>query len=261
MIEELRKTLITTKAREVLQEMQFNALPINPIKVAEKANIFVQAKPNDSKGVSGMFIKKGDDFGIMYTTNINNTGFQNFSVAHELGHYYLDGHIENILTNGVHTSDVNLSSTNLYEQEANYFASALLMPSHLIQNDINQNDLSWQLISNISNKCNTSLEAAARGIVALSREACALLIHENYKPWCPIKSSHWSWYLKNPQFPDQLDYCDYKNLTNCMEQCNLLDWDIENINADAYLCKYSAIHFQNRNIDKIMTLLLLEEAS
>lgn len=258
MIKTVRKLLIESKVKEILQDMQFNTLSICPIKIAEKANITIQAKPGTSTGVSGMFIKNGDNFGIMYATHIENQGFQNFSIAHELGHYYLDGHIENILTDGIHTSDEKLSSTNIYEQEANYFASVLLMPSHLIQDNINQNDLSWQLVKNISENCKTSLEATARRVIALSKEPCALLIHKNNKPWNPIKSLSWSWYLENPQFPD-LDYCDYENLTNYMEECDLSDWNIVNRNNDEYQCKYSSIHFENDSVDKIMTLLLLEE--
>lgn len=257
MIKEIRKTLIDSKAREILQEMQFNTLPINPIKVAKQSSIAVQAKPDTYSGVSGMLIKKGDNFGIMHATHIKNKGFQNFSIAHELGHYYLDGHIENILTDNIHTSDASLASTNIYEQEANYFASALLMPSFLIQDDINRNDLSWQLVSNIANQCNTSLEATARWVIALSKEPCALLIHQNDKPWYPIKSPHWLWYLEKVQFPDQLDYCNNKDLTDNMEECKLLDWDINNIDDSEYQCKYSSIHFQNDK--KTMTLLLLEE--
>lgn len=259
MIKEIRKTLIDSKVREILQEMQFKKPPIDPIKVAERANIVVKEKPSASNGVSGMLIKNGDNFGIMYATHIQNEGFQNFSIAHELGHYYLDGHIENILTDNIHTSDASPISANIYEQEANYFASVLLMPGFLIQDDINNNDLSWQLIKNIANHCKTSCEATARRIVSLSREPCALLIHQNNKPWYPIKSYHWSWYLGKVQFPDQLDYCDYEYLTDNMEECNLSDWDIDNINDGEYQCKYSSIHFQSDSVDKIMTLLLLEE--
>ncbi len=258
MIAKIRKILIEKTAKEVLQNIQFNTLPISPIKIAEKINIAVRAKPSTSYGVSGMLIKKGDNFGIMYATHIKNKGFQNFSIAHELGHYYLDGHVENILTNGIHYSDID-SQANKYEQEANYFASVLLMPSHLMQDDIRRNDLSWQLASDIANKCQTSLEAAARRIVSLSQEHCALLIQQNNKLWHPIKSNSWSRYLNNPQFPGQLDYCDYENLTNDMEECSLSDWDINNILANEYQCQYSSIHYKDNKIDKIMTLLLLEE--
>lgn len=258
MLNEIRKKVINTKAREILQETQSNTLPISPITIAEKANISVQAKPDTERGVSGMLIKSGDNFGIMYATHIKNAGFQNFSIAHELGHYYLDGHIENILTDGVHASDERLSSTNEYEQEANYFASALLMPDCLIQNDIKINDLSWQLIRNISNKCQTSLEATARRVVGLSKEPCALLIHRDHIPWVPIKSSHWLWFLGKVPFPGQLDYCDYESLSDTMDECNLIDWGIENINSDEYQCKYSSICFK-RGKTRIMTLLLLTD--
>ncbi len=256
MIKEVRKLLIDSKVKEILQDMQFNTLPINPIKIAKKANISVRKKPDTVRGASGMLIKNGDNFGIMYATHIENKGFQNFSIAHELGHYYLDGHIENILTDGMHSSDVGSLSTNIYEQEANYFASALLMPSSLIQKDIDRNDLSWKLVNDIMDNCKTSLEATARRIISLSKEPCALLIHKDGKPWTPVKSPHWQWFIGKQQFPD-LDY--YEDTTGEMEKCDLSDWDIENISSDEYQCKYSSIHFKNDSVDKIMTLLLLEE--
>ena len=261
MIKEIRKISIKTKAKEILQDMQYNKLPIDPIEIAKRANIAVQAKPDISKGVSGMFIKNGDNFGIMYATHIKNIGFQNFSIAHELGHYYLDGHIENILTDGIHTSDEKLLSTDIYEQEANYFASVLLMPSNLIQNDINQNNLSWQLIKHIAyDKCKTSLEATARRVVALSKEPCALFIQHDNKIWTPVKSQAWSWFLEKALFPEQLlDCSDYDSMLDNMEECDLMDWGIENINSDEYKCYYSSIYYKSNNVNKIMSLLLLEE--
>jgi hypothetical protein len=45
-------------------------------------------------GVSGMLLRNGDDFGILYATHIKSSGFQRFSISHELGHYFLPGHID-----------------------------------------------------------------------------------------------------------------------------------------------------------------------
>ena len=39
----------------------------------------------------------GNMFGIAYATHIDNVGFQNFSVGHELGHYFLPGHVDAVL--------------------------------------------------------------------------------------------------------------------------------------------------------------------
>ncbi len=38
-----------------------------------------------------MLLREGNEFGIFYSTAISNKGFQRFSIAHELGHYSLEG--------------------------------------------------------------------------------------------------------------------------------------------------------------------------
>ena len=75
-------------ADEVIQEFQFTSLPIDPFAIAREGGIEVMAKPVSAKGVSGMFIRMGEQYGIAYATHIENEGFQRFSVAHELGHNF-----------------------------------------------------------------------------------------------------------------------------------------------------------------------------
>ena len=55
-----------------------------PSPIAEQLEITVQAKPATSGGVSGMLVRHGDRFGILYATHIPSLGFQRFSIAHEL---------------------------------------------------------------------------------------------------------------------------------------------------------------------------------
>ncbi len=54
-----------------------------------------------------------------------------FSLAHELGHYYLDEHRNALAAGhaGAHRSQCQYESRHLVEQEADHFASNLLMPS------------------------------------------------------------------------------------------------------------------------------------
>jgi Zn-dependent peptidase ImmA (M78 family) len=75
-----------------------------------------------------MLVKVGDQFGIMYATNIRRRGFQRFSIAHELGHYFIEAHATQLLVNGVHYSRAGFFSADPFEQEADHFAAALLMP-------------------------------------------------------------------------------------------------------------------------------------
>lgn len=242
------------------------AVPISPTRVCEQIsdyNFSVEYKEEEMSNNNFLGISLGcaSKATILVNSNIDFAPRKLFTAAHEIGHVVL--HIMTGKQSEFQCTNNDLTTTDkknkMFEYEANIFASALLMPKHLIQNDINRNDLSWKLVSDITNKCKTSLEATARRIVSLSKEPCILLIQQNHTPWHPIKSPHWPWFVTNPQFPDQLDYCDYDNLTDAMEECSLSDWGIEKIDAGEYQCKYSSIHFKGDRVDKIMTLLLLEE--
>lgn len=248
------------QAEELIQDLGI-VLPISPINVCElistnESKVNYQEKQFNSLDICGVSMGDISQATISVNSNIELDTRKLFTAAHEIGHVVL--HIQTGKNFECNNNDLQ-EDNKQFEKEANQFASALLMPGFLIQDDINNNDLSWQLVKNIANKCKTSYEATARRIISLSKEPCALLIHQNNKPWYPIKSSHWPWYLGKVQFPDQLDYCHYEDLTDNMEECNLSDWDIDNIENDEYQCKYSSIHFQDDSVDRIMTLLFLEE--
>ena len=77
-------------------------------------------------------MRQGNSFGIGYSTAIRSLGFQNFTVAHELGHYLIDDHPLAILGTGKHFSRSGYISNDRYEEEADAFATELLMPWKLI---------------------------------------------------------------------------------------------------------------------------------
>src|SRR5262249_21997384 len=81
------------EAEQFIKDRKITALPIDPVRIAKDLEIEVVAKPASSKGVSGMLLRYGDDYAIAYATHIDSDGFQRFSIAHELGHYLLPGHI------------------------------------------------------------------------------------------------------------------------------------------------------------------------
>ena len=105
-------------------------------------------------------------------------GFQRFSIAHELGHYFLEGHIDHILPdeNSIHKSSTEFYSGDFYEQEADYFASGLLMPSFLINPIIKNTDLGFLAIEKIAELCKTSLISSAIRYTQLSRDGIAIVV-------------------------------------------------------------------------------------
>lgn len=157
-----RRQQIEAKAKALLTELGINELPVDPIAVAKALDIQVHAKAADASGSSGWLIRQGNNFAIVYATHVDNLGFQSFSVAHELGHYCLDGHPEHVFRLGnEHISRGAFSSSDPVEREADYFAACLLMPRHLCSSLVAKAKDGMAAVLSLASACNTSLVAAA----------------------------------------------------------------------------------------------------
>ncbi|MBX3246514.1 MAG: ImmA/IrrE family metallo-endopeptidase [Myxococcales bacterium] len=139
------------------------SLPIDPFEIARELAIEVQAKPATASGVSGMLARHGDVFGILYATHIASEGYRRFSVAHELGHYLLPGHMDHVLPNGqgIHESRAGFVSPDPFEMEADHFAAGLLMPARLVSKALTRMGDGLGAVEQLSDLCKTSLTASA----------------------------------------------------------------------------------------------------
>lgn len=68
------------QAETVIADMGIVSLPVDPLTIAQKAEIVVMPKPSEAVGVSGFLMRRGNSFGIGYATHIQNQGFINFTV-------------------------------------------------------------------------------------------------------------------------------------------------------------------------------------
>ncbi len=115
MSQSFRLKMAKQKAEAFLKEEGITSLPVDPFAIAASRDIVVEAKPDTTEGVSGMLLRHGDNFGILYTTHVPSEGFQRFSIAHEIGHYLLDGHIDHVLPeDGIHASHAGFVSSDPY---------------------------------------------------------------------------------------------------------------------------------------------------
>lgn len=171
-----RLRMAKQKAEAFLREEGVKTLPVDPLAIAASRDIIVEAKPDTAEGVSGMLLRHGDDFGILYATHVPSEGFQRFSVAHELGHYFLDGHIDHVLKDGGHTSYAGFVSPDPYELEADHFAAGLLMPSHLFKRGLVKQALGLEAIEAMAGLCRTSLTATAIRYAELTDDAVAVIV-------------------------------------------------------------------------------------
>lgn len=155
------------------------SLPIDPKAFARDMLGFeVAAKPAGSAGVSGMLVRVGNEFAISYSTHFGNEGFENFSVGHELGHFYLDGHMDAVIPggDGVHESRAGFNSRDRYEIEADRFAVGFLMPRHLFFPELERAGRGLAAIERMSALCRTSLHATAIRFVQCTREPMAIVV-------------------------------------------------------------------------------------
>ncbi len=174
-----RLTLAEGTAEQVLRDMGLASLPIDPIGIAMDKDISVEAAPPTTTGFSGMLAQWDTNFGIMYATYIPSEGFQRFSVGHELGHYFLPGHVEQLLAAGPHRSHAGFGSRDPYEQEADFFAAALLMPRSLLKPILNRHEDGLEVIRAMAAECNTSLTASAVRYAQAGRRAVSVVVSEN----------------------------------------------------------------------------------
>jgi Zn-dependent peptidase ImmA (M78 family) len=163
-------------AEVLLQEEGISTLPVDPFAVAESRDIEVQGKPEEHEGVSGLLLRHGNDFGIIFATHIPSPGFQRFSVSHELGHYFLPGHLDHVIRDGVHISRAGFVTNDPYELEADHFAAGLLMPETPFRKAMDRFGPGLHAIDQMAELCVTSRTATAIRFAELSDAAVAVIV-------------------------------------------------------------------------------------
>lgn len=204
--------LARQKAEALLREEGIVSLPVDPFAIAERRDIIVQAKPDTAEGVSGMLLRHGNAFGILYATHIPSEGFQRFSIAHELGHYFLEGHIDQVLGgDGIHSSRAGFVSADTWEREADHFAAALLMPTIPFRRALGKRGTGLAAIDHLAEVCRTSLTATAIRYAELTHDAVAVIMSTGLViDYCFLSDAMKSlpdlgWLRKGSPVPDATD--------------------------------------------------------
>lgn len=130
-----------------------------------------------------------------------------FTLAHELGHYFLDHHryalVSGMMQPHIHRFIPFGKNENwLIEREADAFAGNLLMPQTQFQMDVRCQIFSGQLIHSLAEKYKVSFSACALRCLHLNIIPLLLVFAENGK----IK-----WQMHSPDFPFyRMKYGTYK---------------------------------------------------
>lgn len=132
------KTEIIDKANEVIKNNKLNSPPINLDLICKKNSIRVNRVNTNrmenrlQRPISGLITNLDGDFNI-YVNEKDAPRRQRFTIAHELGHFFL--HTEK---NNIQTIISFRGESNPIETEANNFAAELLMPRDMLKHQIEQ---------------------------------------------------------------------------------------------------------------------------
>lgn len=120
---------IELKAEEILQTLGIKNTPISIEEIASKLQIKISRAP--SKDFSGLLIRK-DGHALIGINNSEAPTRQRFTIAHELGHFFLHPRKDTFVDYRNNKKDM---VRTVIEKQADMFAAALLMPRTLIEKD------------------------------------------------------------------------------------------------------------------------------
>ncbi|MEX2374804.1 MAG: ImmA/IrrE family metallo-endopeptidase, partial [Dehalococcoidia bacterium] len=147
--------------------------------IREEDNIDLVISDLPNPGYTACLVRPGTDLpcGIILAPG-QSRGRERFSVAHELGHFYIPSHRDRPADWCGEDDMVALdASANHYEWEANDFAAELLMPRAPFMTDVRARDPAFHEIAELASPTmyDVSITAAAIRYVEVTSEACALV--------------------------------------------------------------------------------------
>ena len=172
-------------AKTTLSALGMWRLPVNPYAIAKEEGIELAPGRYGEKFDARMeYVRSVDTFILYYRSaeHGRTEGRVRFSLAHELGHFYLPGHRAYLLGGGSHNSVADFRSRDPREQEADEFAAALLMPWNLFAAEMKARRLTICTLADLSRLADavfqTSLTSTVRRYCQFDWEACSMVVSE-----------------------------------------------------------------------------------
>lgn len=167
-------------AVSLLHDLKINSFPVRLHDVITALKIFYREDDMGQSGsYDGFLAKIPGKTGILINKNIEYEPRKRFTIAHEIGHLTIKGHIKK--TYKCTPLEIErYHSKSKEEYEANRFASEFLLPSVEVKKKLKMNEASMSLIKKISEEFGTSLSATALKVVKLAEnDSCMVLLSEN----------------------------------------------------------------------------------
>ena len=168
------------------------SIPVDPEQIADREGIIL-APDNYGEGFDGRieYIPSYKRFVIYYQESYLNSSRKRvrFSLAHELGHYYIESHREKLCSGRAHDSKQALSSDKDREREADSFAASLLIPKSELDRRIGRKGfMDMSELVKMSYDIDVSIPAAAIRYFGYAEEKCSIVMSADGKVLCHLPS-------------------------------------------------------------------------
>lgn len=141
-----RKDSIETKVARLLRRHEVTSAPVPVREIAEKEGIDVRFQPFHGESDVSAVLKRGATKSVIGVNSSHSSTRQRFSIAHELGHFFLHKDEAIFVDFGKSFSrpslrfrnNVSSMAVNEDEIEANTFAASLLMPIPMLRRAVEE---------------------------------------------------------------------------------------------------------------------------
>ncbi len=183
-----KKNQIKDLAEFLALEHEETITPLNKIAELEELPVFYDDYGNAFDGT----LVYDKNYYIHLNTTLGNTPDKErgrFTLAHELGHYFIDSHRIALKAGLIkpHPSRYNKNKHQIIEREADYFASCILMPEKRFRKDCERfRKFDYQVIENLAKKYFVSITACAIRFSDIGTHPITIIYSEN-------NLIHWRW--------------------------------------------------------------------
>ena len=169
--------LAELKARELVQRVGINFIPVDLNKYADSLGIDIQVVPLREE-VSGRLFKDAGKWKI-FVNSIHITPRQRFTVAHEISHLLLEEFTESAEREILARNLNQYSGKTKEEILCDISAAELLMPEKLFEPDVRKSDIGFDWIRKLADRYQSSLTSTGLRYAQYSPFPCALVIIED----------------------------------------------------------------------------------
>ena len=188
------------KARSILEELEVSTVSdlADIEQICRERGVFVSYQP--MKNLEGILIRSRRLIGIR--SNLSDGGRKRFTIAHELGHWELHPHLNQL--SACTAADIHAYRGSSEELEANAFAAELLMPDFLLTEQLKVLSPTLNVAKRLAQRFDMSLTAASVRLCEYTRMPMFVAFSYDGKlRWCRKNGAAKNYFFL--RFGSQLD--------------------------------------------------------